>query len=157
MGSWACWKMRAAPSLGGSTDLLGIQWQPQTPSLLPEMVSDFDSLHKAVTLAESQSGSSGCRKLEDASRARHRGRLGPVPTLVSENQPGAPEAPTGRARERLFKKRQAANHNEICNCPSVAQIKKIFFCLPLPKISLTTVQWSNLAFQRGGGLYKLSF
>ena len=43
-------------------------------------------------------------------------------------------------RECLFKKRQAANHNEICNCPSVAQIKKNFFCLPLPKISLATVQ-----------------
>lgn len=130
-GILVCWKTRAAPSLGGSTDLLGIQWRLQAASLLPEMVSDFDSLHKAVTLAESQSGSSGCRKLEDASRARHRGRLGPVPTLVSENQPGAPEAPTGRARECLFKTRQAANHNEICNCPSVAQIKKKF----LPSIA----------------------
>ncbi|KFO38244.1 hypothetical protein H920_00357 [Fukomys damarensis] len=37
----------------------------------PEMVSDFDSLNKSVTLAESQSRSSGCSKLEDASRAQH--------------------------------------------------------------------------------------
>lgn len=127
MGSYTCWKLWAAPSLGESTDLLGTRWGLQILSLLPEMVSDFDSLHKAVTLAKSQPGSSGCSKLEDAIRARHRGRLGPVPTLVSENQPGAPEAPTGRAHECLFKKRQAANHNEICNCPSVAQIKKNFF------------------------------
>jgi hypothetical protein len=77
-----------------------------------------------------------------------------MPTLVSENQPGAPEAPVGRARECLFKKRQTANHNEICNCPSVAQIKN--FPLPLPRISLTTVQWSNLMIGRGDrGLNRL--
>lgn len=40
---------------------------------------------------------------------------------------GGTWAPIGRARECLFKKRQAANHNEVCNCPSVAQIKKKFF------------------------------
>lgn len=64
MGSWARWKIWAAPSLGEGTNLLGIQWRLLTPSLLPEMVSDFDSLHKAVTLAERQSGSSGCSDLK---------------------------------------------------------------------------------------------
>lgn len=59
----------------------------------PEMVSDFDSLSKSVTLAKSQARSSGCSEPEDSSRARHGDSLGPVPTLVSENQLGAPEAP----------------------------------------------------------------
>lgn len=59
----------------------------------PEMVSDFDSLGKSVTLAKSQARSSGRSEPEDASRARHGGSLGPMPILVSENQLGAPEAP----------------------------------------------------------------
>ena len=57
--------------LGRESWPAGVQWRLRTPSLLPEMVSDFDSLHKPVTLDESQPGSSGCGELEDASRARH--------------------------------------------------------------------------------------
>lgn len=53
----------------------------------------------------------------------------------------------------LFKKRQAAKHNEICNCPSVAQIK--FFSLPMPRTFLTTVQRSILTIQGGGELSRL--
>ena len=68
------------------------------------MVSDFDSLHKPVTLAESQSGSSGCSKPEDARRAWQQGCFGFLPTLVSEKQPGAPEAPIGRLMKAFLRK-----------------------------------------------------
>lgn len=57
--------------------------------------------------------------------------------------------PVGRVHECLFKERQAASHDEICHCPSVAQIKKIYF-LPLPRISLTAVQWPHLPLGGGG-------
>ena len=42
----------------------------------PEMVSDFDSLSKSVTLAKSQARSSGCSEPEDGSRAQHGDRSG---------------------------------------------------------------------------------
>lgn len=88
MGSRDLGKIWAAPSLGERAGLLGIVQWALNISLLPEMVSDFDSLHKPVTLDESQPGSSGCCELEDASRAWHRGCLGLLPALVSENQLG---------------------------------------------------------------------
>lgn len=75
-GKWDCWKVT---SLRESSSLLWIWGRLQTPSLVPEMVSDFDSLHKAVTLAWSQSGSWGCSELEDVSGARHEDALDPCP------------------------------------------------------------------------------
>lgn len=75
--------------------------------------------------------------------------LGLLPALVSENQlEGAPEAPVGRLMSAFLRKGKLPTVNmQLSIC---CQIKKNFFFLPLPKISLATVQWSNLAFCREG-------
>lgn len=109
------------------------------------MVSDFDSPHKPVILAESQSGSSGCSKLEDARRAWQQGCLGFLPTLVSENRPGAPEAPIGRLMKAFLRKGKLPTTMKYTIVHLLLELKQIF-SLPLAKISLATVQWSNLAF-----------
>lgn len=100
--------------------------EAETPSLLPEMVSDFDSLQKPVTLAEGQSGSSGCHEREDASRVRHRGRLGFLPTLVSENQPGAPEAPIGRLMNAFLRKGKLPTTMKYAMVHLLLKLKKFF-------------------------------
>lgn len=113
--------------LGRESWPAGVQWRPQTPSLLPEMVSDFDSLHKPVTLDESQPGSSGCCKLEDASRAWHRGCLGLLPALVSENQLGAPEAPVGRLMSAFLRKGKLPTTMKYAIVHLLLKLKKNFF------------------------------
>lgn len=142
------------PPVGEGAGLSGTRGRLRTPSLLPEMVSSFDSLHRPVALAESQLGPSGGSKRGDASGARRRGRLGPAPAPLARTSRGtwAPLA----ARGRLFKKRQAASHSEVCNCPSVAQIKKNFFP-SIAKNFSNCVQWSSHRGEGAGRSQPFSF
>ena len=131
------WENMGSSILGRESWPAGVQWRLRTPSLLPEMVSDFDSLHKPVTLDESQPGSSGCGELEDASRARHWGCLGLLPALVSENQSGVPEAPVGRLVSAFLRRGKLPTTMKDAIVHLLLKLKKNFF----PSIAKNFSSW----------------
>lgn len=141
------WKARALPSRGGSPGPLGSQGC-RRPHLGVQKwsVTLIHCTNQPPWRTASQDPQAAAN-LKVPAGHRTEDALAPCPPWLVCSGPQHLR-PVGRARECLFKERQAASHDEICHCPSVAQIKKIYF-LPLPRISLTTVQWPHLL--RGGG------
>lgn len=136
----------AAPALGESASLLRV---PRGGGCRPHLgaqkwsVTLIHGANRSPWLPASQDPQAAANLKTPAGPGTGGVLAGRPPWLVS---PGREHlGPRWQGAGSLFKERQAANHGEICKCPSVAQIKH-FFPVHCQKFLLTTVQWSDFPF-----------
>lgn len=127
----------------------GVQWRPQTPSLLPEMVSDFDSPQdKPVTLMRASQGPRAVANLKTASRAWHpEDVLDSCPPWLVRTSWERLRPLLAGSMSAFLRKGKLPTTMKYAIVHLLLKLKKIFFP-SIAKNSLATVQWSNSCILR---------